>query len=56
MTIVSNTLRLERSERSPMGLPVKVTSASVLASQCLNSSTVIKLPCTWKVNREQLLQ
>ena len=52
VTIASNA-RLERSERSPMGLPIKVTSASVFASQYLNSSTVIKLPCPWKVSKGQ---
>ena len=45
VTIVSNALRLDKSERSPIGLPWKVTSASVVASQCLNCSTVIKLLC-----------
>ena len=41
--IVFNALRLERSARSPRGLPWKVTSESVVASQCLNCSMVIKL-------------
>jgi len=41
---VSNAFRLERSERSPRGLPTKVTSESVLASQSMNCSMVIKLP------------
>ena len=44
VTIVFNALRLERSARSPRGLPWKVTSESVVASQCLNCSMVIKLP------------
>jgi hypothetical protein len=48
VTIVSKALRLERSERSPRGLPWKVTLESVLASQCLNCSIVIKLPCQEK--------
>ena len=48
ITIVSNALRLERSERSPRGLPWKVTSASVVASQRLNCSMVIKLLCQAK--------
>ena len=45
VTIVFNTLRLVKSARSPisMGLPWKVTSASVVSSQRLNCSMVIKL-------------
>ena len=49
VTIVSRALRLERFERSPRGLPMKVTSESVLASQCWNCSIVIKsIPCREK--------
>ena len=48
VTIVFNALRLESSERSPRGLPWKVTSDLVLASQYLNCSMVIKLPCKAK--------
>ena len=48
VTDVSNALRLERSERSPRGLPRKITLASVVASQCLNCSMLIKLLCQTK--------
>ena len=43
VTIVSNALRLVKSARSPIGLPWKVTSESVVSSQRLNCSMVIKL-------------
>ena len=43
VTIVSNALRLVKSARSPIGLPWKVTSASVVSSHRLNCSTLIKL-------------
>ena len=44
VTIVFNALRLVKSARSPRGLPWKVISESVVVSQCLNCSIVIKFP------------